>query len=271
MARRRYVSTEISIDKAVNKLAVEYGDFAALLYTWMIPHAEDTCRITADPYEILNKVIPARRDKTEEDIQNAINGMIKFGLIYQTNDCKMLSFPPESFYKYQTYIPEKKRRKTPNLTDNHRTTPHISEEHLYPSPSPMYTPNLIEDEDEDHAHEGEVFKFFNQNINPITPFQSEVISQAMDIDGLEPELILEVLKDSIGKREKWSWINRVLGNCTRDGIKTLIQYTFQKTAKVEVEVKSRDKPKQAKTVSFADLAEEDEYDQKGNSSYNDDS
>lgn len=269
MARRRYISTEISIDKAVNKLAVEYGDFAALLYTWMIPHAEDTCLITADPFEIKNKVMPARTDKTEEDVQHAVDGMIKLGLV--KSDGKMLSFPPSSFYKYQTYIPEKKRRTSPQNTDNHRTLPQSTEERRYPSPSPIPSPNLIEEE-EDRAREGEVFKFFNQNINPITPFQSEVISQAMDIDGLEPELILEVLKDSIGKREKWSWINRVLGNCTRDGIKTLIQYTFQKTAKVEAEAKSRDKPKMAKNVSFADLAKEmEEDDQTGNSGYNDDS
>ncbi|WP_054749974.1 DnaD domain-containing protein [Ruminiclostridium josui] len=258
MARRRYISTEISIDKAVNKLAIEYGDFAALLYTWMIPHAEDTCFITADPYEIFNKVIPARRDKTEEDIQHAVDGMIKLGLVQLSDNGKMLSFPPESFYKYQTYIPEKKRRTSAKNTDHHRQSQKSTEEHRNPSPSPIptYTPNPIEEEEEGRSKVGEVFKFFNQNINPITPFQVEILSQAIDIDGLEPELILEVLKDSMGKREKWSWINRVLGNCSRDGVKTLTQYNYQKTIKDEAK-KSRDAPKQTKTVSFCRFSKGD--------------
>ena len=45
MSRRRYISTSMSIDKRLNKLAVEAGDFAALLYTWMIPHAADDTTI----------------------------------------------------------------------------------------------------------------------------------------------------------------------------------------------------------------------------------
>ena len=48
MSRRRYLSTEVSLDTRINRLALEAGDFAALLYTWMIPHAEDDASITAD-------------------------------------------------------------------------------------------------------------------------------------------------------------------------------------------------------------------------------
>ena len=54
MARRRYISTNISTDPKVNILAEKYGDFAALLYTWMIPHVrripgvlEAVCQCTA--------------------------------------------------------------------------------------------------------------------------------------------------------------------------------------------------------------------------------
>ena len=46
MARRRYISTAISTDTAVCKLAKKYGEFAAMLYTWMIPHAEDDAKLT---------------------------------------------------------------------------------------------------------------------------------------------------------------------------------------------------------------------------------
>lgn len=72
MARRRYISTDISTDKTVNKMAMKYGDFAALFYTWLIPHIEDNCEITGDAEELLAIVCPWRRDKTVEDISGVI-------------------------------------------------------------------------------------------------------------------------------------------------------------------------------------------------------
>lgn len=111
MARRRYISTQISLDAAVDKLAQEYGDFAALLYTWMVPHAEDDATITGDPDELMFTVIPRRRDKTIEDVVAALEGMEKVGLIKWDRENKIIYFPPESFYRYQSYIREDKRRK----------------------------------------------------------------------------------------------------------------------------------------------------------------
>jgi hypothetical protein len=107
MARRRYVSTNISVDSRVNRLATDYGDFAGLLYTWLIPHAGDDGTITSDPEEILFSVMPGRRDKTPEDIATAISGMVALGLLQA--DGAVLRFPPESFYRYQTYVNEARR------------------------------------------------------------------------------------------------------------------------------------------------------------------
>ncbi len=124
--------------------------------------------------------------------------------------------------------------------------------------------------EEGQTSESDIFKFFNENINPISPHQAEVISNAIDLDDLAPDLILEILKDSLGKRDRWSWIKRVIDNCYRSGVKTLEQYNSQKVEKAQV--KSRDAPKQTKTVSFADLAKEMQAnDNAGNSSYYDDS
>jgi DnaD/phage-associated family protein len=206
MARRRYVSTEISIDKEVNKLAIQYGDFAALLFTWMIPHAEDDRTITADPYEILNKVVPARRDKSEEDIQEAIAGMIKYKLLTVVEDGKLLKFKPKSFYKYQSYIPVNKRQ----------------EEGYAPMPPRGNPP--VETEQE---RIGKIFQFYQCNIGLITEFQSEVLIQHLD-EGLEPELIIAVMQDGIGKDNPWSWIKKVLANSDKNNIKTLAQYEAKK-------------------------------------------
>jgi DNA replication protein DnaD len=222
MARRRYVSTEISIDKEVNKLALQYGDFAALLYTWMIPHAEDNCLITADPYELLNKVVPGRRDKTEDDVQEAIAGMIKHKLLTVVEDGKMLKFKSKSFYKYQSYIPERKRQ------DGEESKP--------------YKENMPDDEELRNST-GKVFQFYQKNIGIITQFHAEVIGQYLD-EGIEPEMIIAVMQDGIGKRIPWDWIKTVLANSDKNNIRTLAQYEAKK---VEKDRKKDDgKPKNSK-------------------------
>jgi len=108
MARRRYVSTTISQDTRVNKLAMQYGDFAALLYTWMIPHAADDATLPGDPEELLYQVLPGRRDKTEADVRAALDGMAALGLIVSTDDGRIM-FPTTAFYRYQTYIKERNK------------------------------------------------------------------------------------------------------------------------------------------------------------------
>ena len=110
MSRRRYLSTKISQDAKINRLATKHGDFAALLYTWMIPHAEDDGTLSGDPEELLMTVMPGRRDKDIADIETALTAMHELGLIVWTRDSEhpCVAFP-ESFYTYQTYVTEKRR------------------------------------------------------------------------------------------------------------------------------------------------------------------
>jgi len=110
MSRRRYLSTKISQDAKINRLAVQHGDFAALLYTWMIPHVEDDATLSGDPEEILMTVIPGRRDKTVADVEHALTAMHDIGLIVWTRDDPqpLVTFPA-SFYTYQSYITAERR------------------------------------------------------------------------------------------------------------------------------------------------------------------
>lgn len=132
MARRRYLSTDISRDARINKLAMEAGDFAALLYTWLIPHVEDDARLKGTAEEVLLMVMPGRRDKEPADIEAALRAMHDIGLIVWTPDAEAVCFP-ESFYTYQTYITKARRtkahdaaqpRETPSNAEQRRTTPH---------------------------------------------------------------------------------------------------------------------------------------------------
>lgn len=120
MSRRRFLSTEISVDRQVNRMGTKHGDAAVLLYTWMIPHASDDATITGDPFELLGTVWPGRRDKTEEDVIAALGAMEEFGLIRWDREGAIIYFP-ESFYRYQTYIKPANRR-APTTSDIQRKT-----------------------------------------------------------------------------------------------------------------------------------------------------
>jgi hypothetical protein len=146
MSRRRYLSTEVSFDGRVDQLARETGDFAALLYTWMIPHAEDDGSLPADPRELRARVVPHRNDKTVEDVAAAIEVMVTLHLLER--DGKRVFFPPAAFFRYQTYVPEAKRRRVrrlPSNSEKHRQSARNAADQrgtpqnaasLSPSPSP---------------------------------------------------------------------------------------------------------------------------------------
>lgn len=159
MARRRYISTDISLDARINALATE-SDFAALLYTWLIPHCEDTAMIPkSEVAELVMLVMPGRRDKSLADFEDALKLIESHGLILWTTTG--VWFPYEAFYDYQTYIKAEKRRTSPPPdslkpsdtkgapnTAKHRSTPTNAEEHegtaqntVSPSPSPSPSRN----------------------------------------------------------------------------------------------------------------------------------
>lgn len=147
MSRRRYISTDVSVDRRVNALAKEGGDFAVMLYLLMIPHANDAGELTGDTEELLATVLPMRRDKDELDIENALALMDSLGLVSWNKEACTLCFPSETFYKYQTYIPEGKR-KGAVITKNHQESPQNADERrktpqnaAYPSPSPSPSPS----------------------------------------------------------------------------------------------------------------------------------
>lgn len=121
MSRRRYVSTQISQDTRVNRLAVSYGDFAALLYTWMIPHAADDATLPGDPEELLYQVLPGRRDKSPEDVQAALDGMVALGLVQYNGDGRLM-FPPVAFYRYQTYIKDRNKHAPTDARESAQNT-----------------------------------------------------------------------------------------------------------------------------------------------------
>lgn len=109
MARRRYLSSNISIDGPVNRLAMQFGDFAALLFTWLIPLAGDDATIRGEPEEILAQVMPLRRDVTATQFAEALGQIAEAGLMTWDRAARVLRFKPARYYAYQSYIKEERR------------------------------------------------------------------------------------------------------------------------------------------------------------------
>ena len=146
MSRRRKLSTTISTDKLVNQLAREAGDFAALLYTWMIPHAEDNASITGDAEELFMTVVPGLRHKTDADVRDAVAVMDRLGLVAWDQEASVVYFDSESFYRHQSYIPEAKRADNSAHFLKRRASPQLSEEQRESAP--------ISEEQREAAHKG---------------------------------------------------------------------------------------------------------------------
>jgi hypothetical protein len=105
-----------------------HGDFPVLLYTWMIAHADDDCSLPADPEELMYLVIPGRRDKTPENVADALAVLSAEDTRLLVKHADRIYFPPESFYRYQSYIPKERRIVLPHTDAQQRELPQIAAE-----------------------------------------------------------------------------------------------------------------------------------------------
>ena len=78
MAKWRALHGSISTSEQVNRLT----EFAQLLFTWMIPHADDWGILTGSPLGIRMKVIPGT-NRSLEEIEEALTNIEHAGLIWR--------------------------------------------------------------------------------------------------------------------------------------------------------------------------------------------
>jgi DnaD/phage-associated family protein len=230
MARKRFVSSEMSTDEDIADIAVD-NPVSALMWPWFITGFDDWGRMeVTSPNKVRLELFPAFPYKANE-VQEAIEQFSKAGIVfrYSVDSRTYLAIEPCKFYKYQTYIRDKKR---------------IEDSSNYPAPvNPPWAKcakcreiarigktTYPMGEDDEKKRTGAVFQFYQNNIGLITPFQAEEIIKYLD-EGMEPELIISVMQDSIGKDIPWDWIKKVLANSDKNNIKTLAQYDAKKVEK----------------------------------------
>jgi hypothetical protein len=109
MSRRRYLSSDAGRDKGLRDVA-RASLFAHSLYLLAIPCAADDCSLpTNDPDELLWEIWPAMaRDYGAADVQAAIDLLIAHHL-WEYGPGGRLRYPPQSFYRHQTYIRDDRR------------------------------------------------------------------------------------------------------------------------------------------------------------------
>jgi hypothetical protein len=108
--RKRFISTRISTDPQVNQLIDMEGYYAALLYTWLIPHADkDGYLPSDDPEEVFYIVTPgAARNHDVSEARRAIAVMVELGLLECRSDG--IAFPAREFRRFKSGNASPERR-----------------------------------------------------------------------------------------------------------------------------------------------------------------
>jgi hypothetical protein len=108
MAERRMVSKVISISEKVNSLSL----FGRLLYTWMIPHADDFGRLPGSPAKVKFLVVPMA-DESKQDVEQALADMDKIGVIqwYEIEGEQFIQIT--NFDEHQTGLHKRTKSKFP--------------------------------------------------------------------------------------------------------------------------------------------------------------
>lgn len=276
MARKRFVTSEISTDRKIAKLA-EKNPTAAALWPWFITAFDDWGRMNADPIEVKLTILPAF-PYTSDEVEEFIRLYHEFEIAhhYEVDGKPYLAVNPETWMKYQTYIRkdklEKQNSKIPepknapwvakNNTVDDLATKNVAKQQsatinvLSPSPSP--SPISIEREIGANAHENTSQNFdtelqkinnkaFEFGMNGITPeFMDD--AEARLKEGTDPDLIVKALsigatKANGGSSAKCRYAISVLQAWAAEGIKTLAQWEAKNTPSPP---RARDKPMKTK-------------------------
>lgn len=121
MARKRFITSEISVDERLAGVATE-NPMAALMWPWMILYLDDWGRGSASPIKIKLAVFPAFPFSPAE-IQKTVESLGRAGLVhlYEVDGEGFMAVRPKTWIKYQTYLKGTKRgrnaSKIPSPTD----------------------------------------------------------------------------------------------------------------------------------------------------------
>lgn len=161
MARKVYVSSDISIDDEIGEVA-ERDPLNALLWPWFLTAFDDWGRSEASQKRLKRQVFPGNSLVTDEIIEKSLTLYHNFGLIrlYEVDNKRYMCIDPEKWFKYQTHIRSEKRENDkskypPPPSEDDENSAQMREiarglaevsavaDNCIPSPSPSLSPSLI--------------------------------------------------------------------------------------------------------------------------------
>lgn len=124
MARGRFISKEITIDKKVNSLS---SPWSMLGFTWLLTHADVYGRTYGDPAVVRSMIFPRRPEVTVEEVEGFIKEWNDAGLInwYEAEGDMYIEFP--NFTKHQLGLRYDKEAKS-SIPCNPATPEELPEE-----------------------------------------------------------------------------------------------------------------------------------------------
>jgi hypothetical protein len=106
MSRKRDLSSDISHDARIAELSEsKNGHLAIVLYMMAIPQADDWGRLPGNPREFKMLICPGF-DTPKQQIDAAMSEIARLGLWdrYEVDGKSYVAFPPEAWFKRQSYI-----------------------------------------------------------------------------------------------------------------------------------------------------------------------
>lgn len=103
------IHKSISTSKQVNGMS----DFAELLFTWAIAHADDFGCLDGDPEVVMATIIPMKRSRTVDEVQLAVSEWVDAGLVwwFELNEQKVIQLI--KWDKHQTGLHKRTKSKYP--------------------------------------------------------------------------------------------------------------------------------------------------------------
>ena len=110
MAKGRFISKEICLDKKVNDLS---DPWSVVGFTWLITHADCEGRVFGDPAVVRSLLFPRKQEITIEMVEGYIKEWHNAGMIiwYEANGDKYIQFP--NFETHQRGL--RKDREAPSI------------------------------------------------------------------------------------------------------------------------------------------------------------
>ena len=110
MARKVFISSDISVDERVAEVALDRPDLA-LLWPWLLTAFDDWGRAEGHPVRLKAKVFPMMSNISPEIIADALEAFAQAGLLirYTQHAHEYIAVPAEKWWRYQTHIHHTRR------------------------------------------------------------------------------------------------------------------------------------------------------------------